>query len=58
MTDELKQLIEDAARLLGYKHVADSIYDTSCGKCCVEVERRLGRSLLKAQLCNNFLRKP
>ena len=25
--DELKQLIEDAAKLLGYKHVADNIYD-------------------------------
>lgn len=27
MTDELKSLIEDAAKLLGYKHVADNIYD-------------------------------
>lgn len=28
MNDELKQLVEDAAKLLGWKHVADSIYDT------------------------------
>ena len=27
MNTELKQLIEDAAKLLGYKHVADNIYD-------------------------------
>lgn len=27
MNDELKQLIEDAAKLLGYKHVAGNIYD-------------------------------